>query len=266
MSQPFEHVDRQRNRLLWLAGILMAAMCGALVLMSWSAQGAALEFDFGQRWPTLVGLAGMVVVFILYVQGKHRQLASMERRLRELAVREATLHARFSELSFLFDVTTQLQLRLDLQGMLDLAAQRLLPCLDAHQSSIMLHNEEEGVLEVKAASGIEAELVMGARMPSNEGIAGHVFTKGESLILTPEVIHTRFPHDIKRGRNIASGMCVPLRFRGSPIGVVNVSRNSGEAFSMIHVKMLETFAEHCAATVVKTHHHHELLKNVKRAA
>jgi hypothetical protein len=30
--------------------------------------------------------------------------------------------------------------------------------------------------------------------------------------------------------------------------------------------MLEAFSEHCAATVLKTHHHHEMLKHVRRAA
>ena len=27
-----------------------------------------------------------------------------------------------------------------------------------------------------------------------------------------------------------------------------------------------SFADHCAATVVKTHHHHEMLRHVKQAA
>lgn len=266
MSSRFQTVDRQRSRLMWLGGILLTAMCAALVLVTWSGDAASLEFDLGRRWPTLVGLSGMVLLFVIYAQHKHRQLAATEARMRDLAVREATMGARFSELSFLFDLSTQLQLRLDLQEMLDLAVQRLIPCLDAHQSSIMLLNESEGVLEVKAVAGADIELVQGARSAPTAGIAGHAFTSGESLILTPEVMRGRFPEETKQGRVISSALCVPLRFRGMPIGVVSVSRTSGEPFGRMHVKMLEAFADHCAATVVKTNHHHALLQHVQHAA
>jgi transcriptional regulator with GAF, ATPase, and Fis domain len=264
MSEPFNSLDRQRGRLLSLGGLLLTVMCMALVTISWSQEGEGFEIE--RRWPTLVGLAGLVVIFVLYAQHKHQQLAQVEGKLRDLAVREARLQARFSELAFLFDIGTQLQLRLDLQSMLELAAQRLVPCLDAHQCSIMLHNEQTGRLEVRAAAGVDAELVKDASMRSEGGIAGHVFTKGETLILSPTVMEQRFPDEIKHGRTIASGLCVPMRFRGTAIGVVCVSRTSGEPFGEIHARMLEAFADHCAATVVKTHHHHELLAQSRSAA
>ena len=251
---------------MWLGGILLTAMCAALVLVTWSGEAASLEFHLEGRWPTLVGLAGMVLLFVFYAQHQHRQLAATEARMRETAVREAAMEARFSELSFLFDVSTQLQLRLDLQGILDLAVQRLIPCLDAHQSSIMLFNETENVLEVKAAAGADLERVRSARSAPTAGVAGHVFTSGESLILTPELIRDRFPEETKQGRAISSSLCAPLRFRGTPIGVVSVSRTHGERFGQMHVKILEAFADHCAATVVKTNHHHALLQHVQHVA
>ena len=263
MSQ-FQKVDRQRRMLLWLGGTVISALCATLVLVSWTSEG--VTFNFNDRWPTLVGLVGLVAVLVLYVGYKHRQLSSYEDRLRDYAVREAAIQARFSELSFLFDITTQLQLRLDLNGMLELAVQRLLPCLDAHQCSIMLQNPETGMLEVKATSGQDTGLVQGNTVEPGEGIAGHVFATSEVLKLTPEVVKARFPDALKPGRSLVAGLCVPMRFRGSPIGVVSVTRTSGEPFGDLHARMLETFADHCAATVVKTHHHHELLKQVKKAA
>jgi len=264
MIHAYDQLHRQRGRMLSLGGILMAAMCATLVILSFASDGNGLDIE--RRWPTLVGLSGLVLLFVLYVQHKHRQLGAMEARLRELAVREATLQARFSELSFLFDVSTQLQLRLDLQGMLDLAVQRLIPCLDAHQSSIMLFDDASGVLEVKAAAGVDVGLVAGGQVKSGEGVAGHVFATGETLNLTPESMKERFPDHVKRGRTIQSALCVPMRFRGTPIGVVSVTRTNGEPFGDLHAKILEAFADHCAASVVKTHHHHELLKHVQRAA
>ncbi len=264
MSVPFQKLDRQRRMLSWLGGVLVCALCATLVLLTGSSEG--IGFNLEQRWPTLLGLSGMVLVFVFYVQHKHRQLASLEQRLREYAVREATMQARFSELSFLFDITTQLQLRLDLQGMLDLAVQRLMPCLEAHQCSIMLHDPETGLLEVKATAGLDAGMVLGSKLKPGEGVAGHVFATSEVMTITPELIRKRFPEQTKPGRHLVAGLCVPMRFRGTPIGVMSVTRTSGEPFGETHARMLESFADHCAATVVKTHHHHDLLSQMTRAA
>ena len=264
MTIPFEQLDRQRRGLLWLAGLLLAAFCAALTLATWSGDAPSIQLE--GRVPSMVGLCGLIALFVVYVQHKHRQLSALEARLRDVAVREAALQARFSELAFLFDTSTQIQLRLDLQSMLELAAQRLVPCLDAHQSSIMLFNETTGLLEVKAAAGMDAERVAFARVKPGVGVAGHGFATGETLNLTPQLVRERFPDSPEYGRTVVAGICVPMRFRGTPIGVVSVTRSSGEPFSDLHASILASFAEHCAATVVKTHHHRELLESVRKAA
>jgi adenylate cyclase len=264
MSKRFETLERQRGSLLWATGLLLLFMCATLVLIIDVEDGGRL--DLVKRWPSLLSLVGLVLIFVLYVQHKHQQLAALETELRDLAVREATVQARFTELSFLFDISTQLQLRLDLPSMLDLAVQRLLPCLDGNQASIMLHDPQSGLLEVKATAGGDSGLIRGATIPAGEGIAGHVFLTGETLMLTPDVIAQRFPYEVKPTRNISSALCVPMRFRGSSIGVIAVTRNDGEPFGQTHAKMLSAFAEHCAATVVKTHHHHDMLEQIRRTA
>ena len=263
-TRGYRFLDSQRRILSGLGGLLMTAICLTLVLVSWwqSPEG----FNLKARWPSLVGLLGLVVVFVLYSQHKHRQLGELERKLRDAAVREASMQARFTELAFLFDTSTQLQLRLDLSSMLELATQRLSSCLEASQCSIMLHNPVSGMLEVRAAGGVDSVLVKGAQVEPGKGIAGHVFATGETLLLTPQVMAERFPDEIKHGRTIASALCVPLRFRGTSIGVVSVARTGGEPFGETHARMLETFGEHCAATVVKTEHHQEVLRQVKKAA
>ena len=44
-----------------------------------------------------------------------------------------------------------------------------------------------------------------------------------------------------------------------------MARTGGEPFGAIHARMLETFAD-CAATVVKTEHHHQVLERVRKTA
>jgi transcriptional regulator with GAF, ATPase, and Fis domain len=259
----FHVIDRRRRGLANLAGVLLSAMCLTLVLIS-GRPGVGLAL--ASRWPTIVGLVGLVAIFLLYLQLKQRELMDLERQLRDAAVREAATMARFEELSSLFDAGTQLQLRLDLASMLDLAVQRLHSSLDATRSSIILRDEATGALQIRAAAGAEASYLVGMTLQPGEGIAGHVFESGETLILTPEVMAERFPDDAGPDAAHASALCVPMRVRGTTIGVVSVIRVSGEPFEKIHARMLETFAEHCAATVVKTEHHHELLDRMRPAA
>jgi transcriptional regulator with GAF, ATPase, and Fis domain len=267
-GQKIDSIERQRGSLWNLGLVLVAALCGALVIMSWTTADQSLRTEMlERRWPALVGLSGLVLLFGLYATKKHQELCRMQARCQQMAVREASLRARLGELSFLFDTSTQLQLRLDMQSMLELACQRLLSCFEAHQSSIMLHNEETGLLEVKAVSGIDANLVAGSAARPGEGISGQVFASGESLLLTRDVMKNRFPSYIKPGRNISSSLSVPMRFRDTTIGVVNVCRTTGEEdFTPMHVQMLESFAEHCAATFIKTRHHQALLAGVRKAA
>jgi transcriptional regulator with GAF, ATPase, and Fis domain len=263
-ARGYRFLESQRRLLSALGGLLMTAMCLTLVLVSWGQSSEG--FNLRARWPSLVGLLGLVLIFVLYSHHKHRQLEELERKLRDAAVREGAMQARFTELAFLFDTSTQLQLRLDLASMLELATQRLASCLDASQCSIMLLNPATGMLEVRAAGGVDSVLVKGARVEPGKGIAGHVFASGETLLLTPQVMAERFPDEIKHGRTIASALCVPLRFRGASIGVVSVARTGGEPFGATHARMLETFGEHCAATVVKTEHHQDVLRQVKKVA
>jgi transcriptional regulator with GAF, ATPase, and Fis domain len=265
VSKRFETLQRQRGSLLGAAGLLLLLMSATLVLIiAFEDRG---RLDLAKHWPSLTGLLGMVLVFVLYVQHKHQQLAAIERQLHELALREATAQARFHELSSLFETSTQLQLRLDLPSMLDLAAQRLLRCLDAHQASIVLHDESSGMLEMKANAGGYSALLPDAVAPKDEGIVGHVFTTGETLMLTPEMMAERFPDEAERATpTVASTLCVPMRFQGGSIGVILVTRKDGEPFGPMHAQMLTAFAEHCAATVVKTNHHHHMLAQMRKAA
>jgi len=257
---------RPPGHMLWPTAAALLGASTALAFASWTPGGLAFEPDFARRWPTFIGPAALAAAFVLHTLRQRRELESLQGRMHDLAAREAGFQARFGELSFLFDISTQLQLRLDLPSMLDLAAQRLLSCLDATQSSVMLFDESHGMLEVKAAAGVDLPLVRGARVAPGEGIAGHVYTTGESLLITPEVIRERFAQHQKRARSIGTALCVPMRFQDGPIGVISVTRTHGESFEPSHVKMLEAFAEHCAATVVKTHHHHQMLRHVRVAA
>jgi transcriptional regulator with GAF, ATPase, and Fis domain len=262
-------VTRQRRWIWALGAILLLSLTATVVLLSWimgKGEGGWLVTP-ESRWPMLLGLVGLVLIFVIYIFVKQRQLDAIEARVRQLMVREAALRAHISELSAIFDAATQLAEKLDLRGTLELAARRILPCLEADLSSIMLLNPQTGCLEVKAVAGAEARQVEGRATKPGEGIAGLVYSTGESLVLNPDQLRSGFAQEFHLGRKPVSGLCVPLRFQGNTLGVFNVCRLEGsEAFTAVHARMLETFAEHCAAAVVKTFHFRRQSQSPPQAA
>lgn len=261
-------VARSRRH-LWIAGaVLLGALTVTVVSLS-----AALD-DRGPFPPALanpatvmVGLCALVLVFVLYVFHRERELRSLEVRLQETLVREAALRERVAELSALFDAATQLAVKLDLRAMLGLAARRILACLDADQSSIMLYNPQRKTLEVRVTAGVDASLVEGAALETGQGIAGYVFSSGEPLVLNPQEMRARFAQEVKLGRHIASALSVPMRFQGTTLGVFNVCRvGDAEEFSPFHARLLMSFAEHCAAAIVKQQHYRRVFGTGRKAA
>jgi hypothetical protein len=164
VSKPFETLQRQRGSLLGAAGLLLLFMSTTLVLIIAFEDGGRL--DLAKHWPSLTGLLGMVLVFVLYVQHKHQQLAAIERQLHELAVREATSQARFHELSSLFETSTQLQLRLDLPSMLDSGGAAAAALLGRPSGHDRAPQEGTGLLEIATAA---YSLLPDAVAPADEG-------------------------------------------------------------------------------------------------
>ena len=193
MEQHLNRVARYRRH-LWTAGaVLLGALTVTVVLLSSTPSGeSSLSTSPSSQGTALVGLCTLVLVFVLYVFYRERELHTVEVQLQGVLVREAALRERIAELSALFDVTTQLAMKFDLHAMLGLAARRVLACLDADQSSIMLYNPNRKTLEVRVTAGVDASLVEGATLKPGEGIAGFVFSSGEALVINPPEMRARF--------------------------------------------------------------------------
>src|SRR5262249_30132138 len=137
---------------------------------------------------------------------------------------EESLRARLSGLSALFDGMVEVGGRLDLENALETLAEHVRAALMAEQSSVFLLDESGSELRCRAVSGRDAEFVRGSVVRTGEGISGWVAAHNEALVLNDEDMRTRFPTQIKRARQITTGVCVPLAVRDRVIGVLNVTR------------------------------------------
>jgi transcriptional regulator with GAF, ATPase, and Fis domain len=250
-----EWLDRRNGRMWLLNGTILATMAGVIVSLylpqMWGLVGGDLPAP-ETRGILATGLCGLILVFMLYMTLKQRELGALRTDLFDARIKEEVLRSRLSEISSLFDVSTSVNMQFRIESILDLITRRVLTCLEADQSSILLLNPETQMLECRAVYGIDSEFVRDSTVRLGDGIAGWVAQHGEPLVLNPEDIVRRFADSWKSGRNITSALCIPLMSKGTAIGVLNINRiDRDRHFSPADARILSVFAEHAAIAILK---------------
>ncbi len=248
---------RRRNWLLWCwTFLLVFGLCTAVPLLYLPLVGAMNLYEPGSGPPpeqvyyVVVGLAGMVAIFCLYLALKQRELEGMRETLAREVQETEHVRTRLLELSAMFHLSTTLNLQLKLQVVLEIIVRRVVSALRAQQASIMLFDPETGELETRAAYGLEAEFTRGARVKLGDRIAGRVAESGEPALLNRSTDDAQYARHYKSDRNITSALSLPLRVGERCIGVLNVNRiNHPETFEDHHREILTMFAEHVAAVI-----------------
>ena len=197
-----------------------------------------------------VGLAGLVIIFCLFTIHKQRELFRMRAALdaEERDLQDA--RARLSEISALFQLSTTLNLQLQLNAILEIIVRRVLATLKAQQSSIMIYNPETSLLETRASYGLESEFARNAKTRMGQGIAGWVAQQQQGVVLGPKAPSEAMGQHYKSNRNITSALSLPLRVGDRCVGVLNVNRiNHPEPYREHHRELLRMFAEHVGAVI-----------------
>ncbi len=112
--------------------------------------------------------------------------------------------------------------------------------LNAERGSLFLDDPETGELYSHVAQGnIKREI----RMLNSSGIAGYVFTSGESVIIHDAYSNPRFNRTIdeQTGFTTRNILCVPLRTaKGQVIGVAQTLNKKKGHFTRRDLALLET--------------------------
>ncbi|MBD3180385.1 MAG: GAF domain-containing protein, partial [Candidatus Latescibacteria bacterium] len=131
--------------------------------------------------------------------------------------------------------------RFNRERFLSLIVETLAGFLQARKTSIMALDEDEGVLRVVAAKGMDPEFVQNTKVRVGERIAGKVFEEGKAAHINDIEENDQF----RMANNSAyygthSFISAPLMYRGEVVGVVNVSDHvEGKEFSPFDRKVLE---------------------------
>ncbi|HEY0664583.1 MAG TPA: GAF domain-containing protein [Gallionella sp.] len=173
-------------------------------------------------------------------------------------------HLRKVEL--LLDVSHKIAAYDTLDGVLNALVEMTTTQLNTERGSLFLNDPETNELYSRVAQGsIQREI----RMLNNVGIAGHVFTTGESLIIHDTYSDTRFNRTIdeQTGFVTRSVICVPIRtVTGTIIGVAQSLNKLKGKFTRNDLDLLEamtgqgTLALQSAQFIerMKARHKHEM--------
>ena len=243
----------KRNAWMWaLTTVLMFVLGMAVVVLYLGEISGDIEplLPVGQTRGILVAsLCGLIVLFCLYMFLKQFEMQSLRAQLFQAHLGQETLRSRLTGLSSLFDGMVEVGGRLDLESALETLAEHVRVALQAEQSSVFLLDPDDH-LSCRAVSGRDAEFIRGARVRTGEGISGWVAANNEPLVLNDRDMRERFPLQVKRARQISTGLCVPISLRDEVIGVLNVTRiESGPPFTDEDARLVTVFASHVAIAI-----------------
>ncbi len=150
------------------------------------------------------------------------------------------------EESQLLEITTAISSELQLQPLLAKIMETTTEILDADRSTLFLYDEKTNELWSQVGQGLEIKEI---RFPSRLGIAGTVFTTGETINIPDAYKDSRFNPEIdkKTGYMTKTILCMPVKNKeGKTIGVTQVLNKKGGPFGKMDENRLRAFSAQAA--------------------
>lgn len=126
---------------------------------------------------------------------------------------------------------------------------------EAEAASIALHERDPERLEFRVAAGPKGAGAVGMTVAPTQGIAGYVFSTGESLALSDVASDPRFDRAAaeRTGFVPRSIAAVPLVNADQTVGVLQVlDKHSAPSFTMRDMELLAVFASQAATAIAAT--------------
>jgi len=164
--------------------------------------------------------------------------------------RTERLEENGSKLAMLLDISKAINSILHLDELLKMVMDMVIKVTRAERGFLLLI-DEQGQLQVETAYNLEGEKLRRDDFKVSKSIIDEVVKKGKSIWVTDvgrdEALQDRssiLELDLK------SVMCVPLRVKGRPIGVIYVdSQSVTESFSQEDLVLFETLANHASISI-----------------
>ena len=178
------------------------------------------------------------------------------------AIRNARLYKevnrKVDELSVLFKLSGAIVSSLNRKEVLQQIMDNAIKMLNASAGSLMIIDPETDIMEIEVAVGLPEKVIKETRIRMGEGIAGKVAQEQKPRLLKKGIKEQESKSEIK-AIEIPSALCVPMIFRDSVIGVLNVKgKPGGGNFGESNVELLTMLASQAAIAIVNAELHKSL--------
>lgn len=169
------------------------------------------------------------------------------------------------QLKDLTGIVQELAGTMDAERLYELILDRSAELVQAEKGSLMLFNEGEDNLSIKAVKGLNKKLLEPVRVSPNEGISGKVAATGQPLLVSDLEVDERVSQQQKPRYRTKSFISLPLKLDQRTIGVLNISdKITGYVFSKDDLDRLASLADHASVAIERNvlHQRFEELKRV----
>lgn len=154
-----------------------------------------------------------------------------------------------STLIHLLELGRTLTSNLEMQTLFDEILKQVDLAFSPDMVSLMLIDKDGKSFVIAAHRGLSHDLPPGTKVHTRGTIAGEVIRKGAALLLLGGLQGTPY-EDRARGGDIGSAMAVPLNFKDTILGVLNVTRRrSRPNYSEEDAQLLNVFASQIAVAI-----------------
>lgn len=160
--------------------------------------------------------------------------------------------------SALLEVARRVSDTLSLDVLLPRMVETVSEFLQAERCTLFLHDKANNELYSRVALGGLTEEI---RFPTGSGIAGSVFTTGQSQIIPDAYADPRFNQDIdkKTGYRTRNILCTPIKTtRGEVIGVAQVLNKRSAEFGAEDLTLLDAITSQAASAFVNAQLHEQI--------
>jgi len=159
------------------------------------------------------------------------------------------LGSYLERISLLFKMGILISSETNMSSLVELLIREAPSVMNAERATIFLADRETEELYSHLGVGLKHDQI---RIPWHTGIAGWVFTNGQSLNIVDPYKDIRFNKaiDSQTGFTTKNVLCVPLRVPGGPvIGVFQVLNKRAGVFTSIDLEILEILASQAARSM-----------------
>jgi two-component system sensor histidine kinase DegS len=184
-------------------------------------------------------------------QGRRQQaLLKLEAAQQELQSQVQVIRSNEKRLAALTEVSAIVSQSLELQDVLNAAADKVREVMNLEVVMVFLLDEDNQELELKTYRGVSEEFAIGLRgLKVGEGFNGQVAQTGEPLLVEDASQDPRLTREVVKREGIQAGLIVPLKAKGKVLGTLSVSMRSPRQFLPEEIELLSHVANHIGVAV-----------------